>query len=111
MASDPNDLETADLFARAGSVIYAHVGSTRRVTPDHPKPLKDNDPINPQHYDAFAIQPYEFITKNKLGFAEGNVIKYVCRWRNKNGVEDLKKAREYLNKMIAAAEAETLDFK
>ena len=63
-----------------------------------------NDPINPKHYDVFAIQPYDFITKNNLGFAEGNVIKYVVRWRNKNGVEDLKKARDYLNRLIAANE-------
>jgi hypothetical protein len=83
-------------------------GGTAGLTPRRitflPQPMKPVNPVNPKHYADFAIQPYDFITKNGLGFAEGNVIKYVCRWRNKNGVEDLKKAREYLNKMIAAAE-------
>lgn len=108
MASDPNDLETGDLFAHPGSVTEFVGSLPRRIVA---KPFVTHDAVNPKHYDEFVIQPYEFITKNKLGFAEGNVVKYVCRWRKKNGVEDLKKAREYLNKMIAAAEAETLGFK
>ena len=52
------------------------------------------------HYKNMAIQPIEFIFKNGIGYAEGNVIKYVTRWRNKNGVEDLKKARHYLDLLI-----------
>lgn len=38
------------------------------------------------------------------GFCEGNVLKYLCRWKDKNGVEDLKKARWYLDKLIKTAE-------
>jgi len=38
--------------------------------------------------------------KNGLGFCEGNVIKYVSRWREKGGVEDLKKARQYIDFLI-----------
>jgi len=52
--------------------------------------------IGGSHYKNFAIQPVEFIVKNRLGFCEGNVIKYVCRHRYKNGVEDLRKAKHYL---------------
>jgi len=52
--------------------------------------------IGGNHYKKFAIQPVEFIVKNRLGFCEGNVIKYVCRHRYKKGVEDLKKAKHYL---------------
>lgn len=52
------------------------------------------------HYKAMAIQPFVFITKNELGFAVGNVIKYVCRYQDKNGIEDLKKARHYLDMLI-----------
>jgi len=44
------------------------------------------------HYKGFAIQPMEFITKNKLPFLEGCVIKRVCRHRAKNGAEDIRKA-------------------
>lgn len=52
------------------------------------------------HYKDCAIQPFDFITANGLGFAEGNVVKYVTRWRKKNGVADLRKARHYLDLLI-----------
>lgn len=52
------------------------------------------------HYKDFAIQPVEFIEKNQIGFLEGNVIKYVVRWRKKNGLEDLRKARHYIDLLI-----------
>jgi hypothetical protein len=47
-----------------------------------------------------AIQPVEYIFRNGIGYFEGSVIKYVSRWRNKNGVEDLKKARHFLDLLI-----------
>jgi hypothetical protein len=53
----------------------------------------------PLHYNM-PIPPLTFINKNNLGFNEGNVIKYVCRYKNKNGLEDLLKAREYLDQLI-----------
>lgn len=52
------------------------------------------------HYQSQAIQPIDYILDNELDFCEGNVIKYVTRWRYKNGVEDLKKARHYLDFLI-----------
>lgn len=48
-----------------------------------------------EHY-KLPIQPIEFINKNGLNFNEGNAIKYICRHRNKNGAEDIKKAIHYL---------------
>lgn len=53
------------------------------------------------HYKSLAIQPVEYVHKNGIGYIEGSVIKYVTRWRNKNGVEDLKKARHFLDILIA----------
>jgi hypothetical protein len=47
------------------------------------------------HYKSFHIQPYEFISKNELSFFQGNVIKYVCRYKNKNGIQDLEKIIHY----------------
>jgi hypothetical protein len=47
------------------------------------------------HYQKLAIQPYTFITKNNLSFFQGNVIKYVVRYKDKNGIEDLKKIIHY----------------
>lgn len=52
------------------------------------------------HYKSKGIQPIEYIFANKIGFAEGNIIKYVTRWKDKGGVEDLKKARHYLDLLI-----------
>ena len=51
--------------------------------------------IGGNHYKSFYIQPYEFISKNNLSFFQGNVVKYVCRYLNKNGVEDLQKIIHY----------------
>tara|TARA_R110000824_G_scaffold100463_1_gene238866 strand:+ start:190 stop:477 length:288 start_codon:yes stop_codon:yes gene_type:complete len=56
--------------------------------------------ISPKHYSQFKIEPFRFINENKLGFAEGNVVKYVCRWRDKGGVDDLKKAIRYIELLI-----------
>ena len=53
----------------------------------------------PKHYDK-AIQPVQYIHANGLGFCEGNVIKYVTRWKDKNGLEDLEKAKHYLEILI-----------
>jgi hypothetical protein len=52
------------------------------------------------HYRSMAIQPVQFIHANGIGFVEGSVIKYVCRWRRKGGIEDLKKARHFLDILI-----------
>lgn len=56
--------------------------------------------IGGQHYKDMAIQPVEYIHRNGLGFCEGSVIKYVSRWRAKGGVEDLKKARHFIDLLI-----------
>jgi hypothetical protein len=61
--------------------------------------------VGGSHYASMAIQPFEYIHANGIGFAEGCVIKYVSRWRNKNGVEDLKKARHFLDLLIEAESA------
>jgi hypothetical protein len=57
------------------------------------------------HYLHFPIQPIDFIQKNGLDWCQGNIVKYVCRYKHKNGLEDLKKARHYLDKLIELEEA------
>lgn len=52
------------------------------------------------HYKNFRIQPAEFINENKLLFAEGNAIKYICRHSNKGKEEDIKKAIHYLEMIL-----------
>jgi hypothetical protein len=52
------------------------------------------------HYKDLPIQPVEFIYANAIGYFEGNVIKYVSRWRKKNGIADLEKAKHYIELLI-----------
>lgn len=52
------------------------------------------------HYKDRAIQPWDFIVANDIGFLAGNVIKYVVRYEHKDGLADLEKARHYLEKLI-----------
>lgn len=54
----------------------------------------------PEHYKDKPMQPWDFIVSNNLGYLEGNVIKYISRWRQKGGVEDLRKAKHYIEKLI-----------
>jgi len=56
------------------------------------------------HYTDKAIQPWDYILANDLGYLEGNIVKYVSRWKDKGGVEDLKKAQHYLQKLIEVTE-------
>lgn len=52
------------------------------------------------HYKNKTIQPWDYIVSNNLGYLEGNIVKYVSRWKDKGGVDDLKKAQHYLIKLI-----------
>ena len=56
------------------------------------------------HYAKLKIQPIEYIHANGIGFPEGSVIKYVTRWRDKNGIADLKKARHFIDLLIELEE-------
>ncbi len=56
--------------------------------------------VGGDHYKQMAIQPVEYVLRNGIGYAEGCVIKYVSRWRSKNGLEDLRKARHFLDLLI-----------
>ena len=56
--------------------------------------------IGGTHYRKMKIQPSEFINKNKLQFAEGNAIKYICRHPYKGGKEDLEKAIHFIEMII-----------
>jgi hypothetical protein len=55
--------------------------------------------MTPEHYQN-EIQAIDIIESHDLNFSEGNVIKYVLRWRKKGGVEDLEKAKYYLERLI-----------
>ena len=59
-----------------------------------------NTQVGGSYYKNMTMQPIEFIERNNLGFCVGNIIKYICRYKDKNGVEDLKKARHYIDILI-----------
>jgi hypothetical protein len=83
--------------------------ATENTGPELPPtlPPKGNpiDPLKVQvggaHYKGLAIQPIEYIHANNIPFAEGSVIKYVSRWRDKGGIADLRKAAHFIELLIA----------
>jgi hypothetical protein len=56
--------------------------------------------IGGTHYGKNTIQPWDFIIANNIGYLEGSAIKYLCRWKNKGGVDDLRKAIHFIEKAI-----------
>lgn len=78
----------------------------RGATDDTPQSALDRQ-IGGGHYKQFAIQPVEFIHKNGIGFIEGNCIKYLARWREKGGIQDLEKVKHYLDLLIELERGES----
>lgn len=56
--------------------------------------------IGGNHYSKMKIQPFEFILANDLNFCQANVIKYICRYKDKGGIQDLEKAKHYIDMLI-----------
>lgn len=59
--------------------------------------------VHPEHYNK-GIECWDYILSNNMGFLEGNIIKYVTRYKHKNGKADLLKAKEYLDKLLEQVE-------
>lgn len=64
------------------------------------------DAINPDYYKK-GIETIEYISAKEMNYLEGNVVKYVSRYKNKNGLEDLLKCQWYINKLIEIEKRET----
>jgi hypothetical protein len=60
---------------------------------------KNDNVKHPKHYTQ-GIEMWEYAYSQGLDFFEGNIIKYVTRWKHKGGIEDLLKAKQYLDKLI-----------
>lgn len=67
-----------------------------------------NTQVGGEHYKNMKIQPVQYIHLNGIPFIEGCVIKYVSRWREKGGIEDIKKARHFLDLLIELEEPKLL---
>lgn len=78
---------------------YPPITEREQLALPTPKPLSDR----PEHYNT-AIDPYAYALANDLGALEMNVVKYVTRWKKKDGLKDLKKAANTLQRLIAHAE-------
>lgn len=97
LTNTPRQDARAELEARAG-------GSMTTVLP--PKQLQPvlGTQVGGDHYTRQKIQPIEYIWANNLGFSEGNIVKYVTRWKYKGGIKDLKKMVHHGNLLIEEAE-------
>ena len=84
--------------AITGKPVTFNTGDTQSALPKKPTDAQ----VGGNHYQKYKIPPVEFFMKNNVPYVEGNVIKYVMRFRDKNGLEDLLKARQYLDMLIAA---------
>jgi hypothetical protein len=62
----------------------------------------------PKHYQGKRYELWDVILDFNLGYFEANIMKYVVRWKRKNGLEDLYKAQQYLNKLIVEEEGKTI---
>ena len=62
--------------------------------------MQKSKQVGGNHYESLPIQPTDYIHHNGLGFIAGNIVKYVTRYKFKNGLEDLRKAQHYLNQLI-----------
>jgi len=73
----------------------------RKYITTEPTPTAANAvQVGGSHYKDKSIQPWDYIVQNEIPYLEGNIIKYVSRWRDKGGVDDLRKAQHYLSKLI-----------
>lgn len=68
----------------------------------------NQDNVNPTHYTDMKIPPNVYITANELEWEVSNIIKYVSRYKNKNGIEDLRKAKKYLELLSTRVYGEEL---
>lgn len=67
-----------------------------------------NNVEHPEHYNK-GIECWDYIVSHNMDFLSGNIIKYVTRYKDKNGIEDLKKAKQYLDKLIEVEENKRMD--
>lgn len=61
--------------------------------------LEQMEVVKGKHYKG-GIEPVDYIKANDLDFFEGNVIKYITRWKKKDGLNDLRKAQDYIEMLI-----------
>jgi len=84
-------MSTEDLYLEQ---VESELESLRAQSPALARQVGGN------HYNKLKIQPLEYALENNLGICEHAVVKYISRWRDKGGIEDLKKAKHYIDILI-----------
>jgi len=102
---DKSTPEDWDRVARQIKERQIEAVKARRELEEASEAESIKDPINPSHYKGEGIECIDYIKERSskeefVGYLNGNLIKYLHRWKNKNGVEDLRKARWYLDSLI-----------
>ena len=91
-----SDIDNGSIYVREINDFFDKF--IESVEPQKNNPLQSQ--VGGTHYKDLKIQPIEFIHANNIPFCEANAIKYLCRWRQKNGRQDLEKARHYIDLLI-----------
>lgn len=77
---------------KMGSMTVRHQYQFKDMVEKMDKPKPTETQVGGAHYKGLAIQPMEYALKNNLNYAQANVVKYITRYKDKGGVEDLRKA-------------------
>lgn len=85
-------------FVETPKSLDEYFAGLYKLMEDTGKSVKDQQ-VAGSHYQR-AIQPWDIISEWELDFWEGNVLKYLLRWKHKDGVQDLQKAKHYLEYLI-----------
>lgn len=83
---------------------YYYYPSPEEMNATKKEPATAPSALNPNHYARWKIEPLTFCMENNLPFWMGNIIKYIMRYDQKDGLQDLYKARVYLNRIIEELE-------
>lgn len=92
--------------------MYPVCSLCNRRENEHDAPVRlDDAQVGGDHYKNMKMTPWDFIEANmsQIGFFEGEIIVYVARWRKKDGIKDLLKARHTIDKLLSIAEKEAAD--
>ena len=95
---NPNDVKTAS----SGLPAWDTAIPPNFLMPDKTDPFKEQ--VGGDHYKTMKIQPIEYILANDLGFCEANIVKYISRYKQKNGVQDVRKVIHYAEMLLAHLE-------
>ena len=70
----------------------------------------NNKQVGGKHYSKYGdLQPWDVVVQWNLGYLEGTALKYIARWRDKNGIEDIQKAIHFLEKLVEVEKQKQVD--